>query len=217
MYLTEEQHLAEMRKPLDPWRRITWSKNIKVTKDFITEEDAQAFIDWIDNNIHKFNDYKVQKNPNRLALRFGRDQVFWDTTHHSTELMDGIEPLARKYFDLVCSKLQELYDDPNKLYVASFWLAKQKAGSFITPHFDAMEETNKHFKHSGIIYLNGMESGGDLLFPKLMVSIKPEGRELVTFPSQSTVDQEYLHEVLEISNDRYSILFWVTEQEYFAV
>jgi hypothetical protein len=187
---------------------------IKFIRDFISDEDTTQFVDWINNNIDKFNDYKIQKNPDRLALRFGRDQVFWDTTHHSLELIEDILPLARKYFDKVCAAMKEIYNDPNDLYVASFWLAKQKSGSFIGPHYDAGDNVNPQFKHSGLIYLNSMTDGGELFFPKLKYYFKPTANDFVTFPSKG---EDMIHEVQKITEDRYSILFWVTDNPYFAL
>lgn len=192
------------------------SSNGKLTAiaDYLDENDSEFFIDYINSNIDKFKNYRATSNPNRFALRFGRDQVFWDTTNHDLSLIGDIESKVREIFDNVCRKTEEIYNLDKKLYVASFWMAKQFPGGFVMPHFDSLNNTNSHFEYSAIVYLNNLESGGELMFPELKYSYQPKGRDLVLFPSKG---DDLIHQVAQINGDRYSILFWLTYDEYFAV
>lgn len=186
---------------------------IKTTPNIINDIDAKRFIRYINSNFHKFQQYVFMDNPNRYALMFGKDQVFWSMSNSNLSKIADIEFVVREYFDIVCKDAEEKYNYPSKLYVASFWLAKQLPNSFVHPHFDA-GEVNKHFKVSTIIYLNDLSSGGELTFPKLGHTYKPVANEMVSFPSQG---EEFLHEVKEINEDRYSLVYWLTDDPALAI
>lgn len=182
-------------------------ENIKLVPNFIPEEDRNRLIEFIDGNLDRFHVYSMQENYNRYALRFGRDQVWWDSSDTYVHGLEEINDLVHKYFDLVPEKLKEVFGDESDIYPATFWLAKQQNGAFVKAHHDAHPDINKHFKYSVIIYLNSNEDGGELFFPFLHHTIKPSAGDLVTFPSHGN---EYLHEVTRIAEDRYSMLFWIT-------
>jgi len=186
---------------------------IKITKDIINEVDSKRFKEYINKNGEKFQQYAFMNNPNRFALMFGKDQVFWSMSNTDLSKIADIEFVVREYFDIVCKEVQDLYNHPNKLYVTSFWLAKQLANSFVHPHFDS-GEVNPQFKFSTIIYLNNLEEGGELSFPNLEYTYKPKANEMISFPSQG---EQYLHEVKQIGGDRYSLVYWLTEDPYFAI
>lgn len=182
--------------------------------EYFDKTDSDFFIDYINRNIDKFTNYRIMSNPKRFALRFGKDQVFWDTSSHDLRLISDIEERVREVFDGVCRKAEEEYGLDKKLYVASFWLAKQYPGGFVMPHFDSQQEVNSHFEYSAVIYLNSMSSGGEIVFPELKYSYRPKGNDLVMFPSKGA---DLVHNVAEISEERFSLLFWLTHDDYFAV
>lgn len=190
------------------------NRMIRAIPDFLSDEKANFFIDYINNNLEKFKNYRATSNPNRYALRFGRDQVFWDTSHQDLTLIKDIEPEVREVFDRVCRETEKQYGLDKKLYVASYWMAKQFPGGFVMPHFDSLENVNAHFEYSAIIYLNKLDIGGELMFPSLKYSYQPKGKDLILFPSKGG---DLMHNVAEIGEERYSILFWLTYDEYFAV
>ena len=193
---------------------MDYGNGILLTEKFVSEEDNRTLIDWIDNNISKFQAYFFQYNPHRHALRFGKDQVFWDTSPHEIRDIDEVEGLARKYIEKVANLLEARYRHPSKLYVNSFWLAKQEPGAMVKPHHDSHSEMNPQFTHSVICYLNDNENGGELEFPELGISIKPPAGSMVSFISQG---EKLLHEVKEITQDRYTMLFWLTDKPEYEV
>jgi hypothetical protein len=70
---------------------------------------------------------------------------------------------------------------------------------------------NLHFKYSAILYLNELESGGELSFLDFGYSYKPQAGDLVVFPTFGTG----IHAVLEIPETRYSMPFWMTSDKTF--
>lgn len=192
---------------------MDYGNGIVITNDFVASDDSSRLIEWIDNNLDKFNQYTFQNNPKRHAIRFGKDQVFWDTSPHEIYGIDGVEDLARKYIRAVTLRLQYLYGQ-GPLYVNSFWLAKQESGASVKAHHDSHSGMNPQFTHSIICYLNDNEVGGELEFPELNISIKPPANSMVSFVSQG---EELLHEVKEIHEDRYTMLFWITDNPDYQV
>jgi hypothetical protein len=193
---------------------MDYGSGIVLTEGFVSYEDAHELMSWIDNNIGQFHVYEFQNNPRRHAIRYGKDQVFWDTSPHEIYAIDDIEPLVRSYFTKVTDAMEQIYRSSKKLYVNSFWLAKQEAGAVVKPHHDSHSGMNPQFTHSIICYLNANQVGGELDFPELEISIKPPGGSMVSFISQG---EELLHEVKEITQDRYTMLFWLTDKPEYEV
>jgi hypothetical protein len=186
---------------------------IRVSKDLISEVDSKRFQRYIDQNLDKFQQYLFKNNPQRYSLKFGKDQVYWNMSHTNLALIQDIEYTVREYFDTICQEVERLYDFPRKLYITSFWMARQFPGAVVHAHFDS-GEVNQHFKFSSVVYLNELEGSGELVFPKIEFSYKPKANEMITFPSQG---EEYLHEVNEINGDRYSLVFWLTDDKDYAL
>ena len=187
--------------------------DVKVIRDFISQEDTDFFTNYMDNNPDKFTQYLFMDNPNRYAIMFGNDEVFKEKSNHTLDLVSDIEPKVREYFDKVCTSIKELYNNEKDLYVASWWLARQYKDSFVHPHEDS-GSFNKHFKYSTIVYLNNLSSGGQLEFPNLKYTYNPSAREMVSFPSKGS---DYVHMVPNIGGDRYSMTYWLTEDPAFAI
>jgi len=185
-------------------------ENIKVIKNFVTDEEKERLINFINSNLDRFDDYSNQQNERRFALRFGKDQVYWDTSETVISGIEEIADIANKYFDLVPQTIKTEFSDANEIFPCSFWLAKQEPGAFVAAHRDANEKLNRHFKYSIIIYLNDNNSNSELSFPLLDYKVFPESGDMIVFP---TLGHEYLHEVAKISENRYSMLFWLTEEK----
>ena len=192
---------------------MDYGNGIVLTENFIEPADSERLISWINSNQDKFHQYFFQYNPKRYALRFGKDQVFWDTSPHEISGIDDIEDLARKYIQAVANTLRFIYRVP-QLYVNSFWLAKQESGAVVLAHHDSHSGMNPQFTHSVICYLNANKDGGELHFPELDITIKPPANSMISFISQG---EDLLHEVAEINEDRYTMLFWLTDKKEYEV
>lgn len=183
-------------------------QEILILNNFATQEDCNSVINFIDSNIDIFN-----TGPKKLlfTLPFGKDKYHEDSKTNLDSL-EAIHKLVLKYFQLVIDQTKLMYKDESDLFVNSFWLAKQKAGGRIEMHGDNDAGKNKQFKYSCAIYLKTVTLDGNLFFPKLDYFYQPVAGDLVMWPSQDPI---YDHVVGKISEDRYSMLFWLTDEPEF--
>jgi hypothetical protein len=180
---------------------------IKVIKNFISSEETDLLVGYIDFlEKTRFDGFSSYQDGKRLALAFGKDLYHEHSSHVDLSLIaekrEVITELANKAIEYV----EKSYDVDGNLYLCSLWFAKQYPGAVVPEHEDTDDGHNTHFAYSAILYLNGLESGGDLLFKDLGHSHKPETGDLVVFPSVGSG----LHAVLEIPEVRYSIPMWLT-------
>lgn len=179
--------------------------DIKIINNFLTQDQCNFYINYIDSNLHKFLKTDVTK---RYGLLFGKDLAHKEKSNHNLDLIEDIKEDISNLFNSVEKTVKEVVGINNDLYVCSFFMAKQVQGSFIPLHYDTDNDSNNHFKYGGVIYLNTMTDGGSLDFPMLGYSYSPQAGDLVMFPSHG---QRYSHEVKLINEDRYSLPIWVTE------
>jgi hypothetical protein len=183
---------------------------IKVIKNFIDDYQIKDFIDFIDllerDNFESFSVYQEGK---RLALAFGRDNYHEHNSHKNLSLLVEKQKEVDALISRVTETTKELYKVDENLYACSLWLAKQYPGATVPKHEDTDDGHNTHFVYSAVLYLNELESGGELTFIDLNYSYKPSAGDLVVFPSIGTG----FHTVLEIPEVRYSIPLWMTLDE----
>lgn len=186
---------------------------IHVLKDFISKDEANFLIDYINSKSDILKGSKIYGDK-RQYLTFGKDSFHKDY-EKDLSLIKEIEPLLRNdLFPKIEKAVQEVFENRRKVMVNNFFLAKQYPGAKIDSHIDTDGGRNMQFKYSGILYLNTMSSGGELNFPDLGYRYSPVQGDLVTFPSKPL---EFIHEVEEIFEERYTIPIWLTEYEYFRI
>jgi hypothetical protein len=174
-------------------------------KDIISDKDRNVFISFIDDNLDLFVSYEDEDNPLRKVLRFGVDEV-WKDSMKDLGLIPGVHSFLRELFSNITSSIQKQNGGP-KLYVTSFHLAKQLAGARVDLHNDSDQNNNGHFKYSTVVYLNSV-SDGALSFPNKGIKYLPKAGEMIVFPPTG---KDWVHEVERISEDRYSLPIWLTE------
>ena len=186
---------------------------IKVVNNFLAEAECKYLIDFIESKLDIMKGSKIQGD-RRKFISFGKDSFHKDS-EVSLDAISEIEPLLRTdIFPRLTTKVMELTHNRKEVMVNNFFLAKQYPGARIDSHVDTDGGQNMQFKFSGIIYLNTMSSGGELYFPDLNYTYKPVAGDLVTFPSKPL---EFVHEVAEIQEERYTIPIWLTEYEFFRI
>ena len=79
--------------------------DIKILTNILTQQEADFYIDYINNNLSKFDDYAKNNNPNRFAWRFGVDNVYLDS-NHTLEKLSDIHDQLRVLFDRVTNEIQ---------------------------------------------------------------------------------------------------------------
>lgn len=181
---------------------------IVIKNNFVSENDCAKIINFMESNIQLFS-----TGPKKLlfTLPFGKDG-YHNESRFDLNLIEPIRDTVNKYFDLVINHVKETYSDDSTLYVNSFWLAKQRPGGRIPVHNDNDQGNNKQFKYSCGAYLKTMNLDGTLDFENLNYQYSPVAGDLVTWPSQDSI---YDHSVNKVSEDRYSMLFWLTEDPEF--
>jgi hypothetical protein len=187
---------------------------IKVVKNFLSEDDMKLFRDYEDHILETKQDKLVIfNNGNRPVLQFGRDLCHEHHSHLSLEIVSDIEDKVRDLFAMVENKTKEIFEDLNTIWTCSFWFAKQLPGAQVLIHEDTDNGLNLHFKYSAVIYLNTLKDTGQLVFPDLDHSYKPEAGDIVIFKSIEAGK----HFVDSIDEDRYTLALWMTEDKNFAI
>jgi len=187
---------------------------IKVAPNFITESDCKVLMDYIDLIEGTLGDKFVSwQEGRRVALQFGEDLYHSGTSYPTLEILGKDKQIVERHFERIIDRAKELFDVAGDLYMSSFWIAKQYPDAIVDSHEDTDGGFNTHFRYSGVLYLNKMSEGGKLFFDKYQYSYAPEGGDLVMFPSQGTGN----HEVTEITQQRYSLVFWLTDIESMGI
>lgn len=178
---------------------------IKILRNFFTPEECQFYIEYMDRNSDRFLKANLGK---RLILLFGRDMAHKEKSELTLELISDIEPKVQELFRRVESSVAHEYSDERQLYVCSFFLSKQIEGAVVPLHYDTDSGLNSHFRYGGVIYLNTSTQDGQLNFPHINYCYNPVAGDFIVFPPG---DPAYSHEVLKISEDRYSLPIWLTD------
>lgn len=178
--------------------------SIKILRNFFTPEECEFYVEYIDKNLGMF--YKTEQ-ATRFSLLFGRDLAHKEKSELTLSLIADIEPKVQQLFRRVENAVEHEYSSDSKLYVCSFFMSKQIQGSSVNLHYDTDDGLNPHFSYGGVIYLNTMSQDGQLNFPHINYSYSPVAGDFIVFPPG---DPTYSHEVLKISEDRYSLPIWLT-------
>lgn len=183
---------------------------IKLIKDFISLDDANKIINYIDNNLSLFEQGGADK---RFTKMFGKDDFQKDKSTYPITGLNEIHDIIFNAIEIAKSVIAYEYKDDKDIFLTSLWLAKQGEGGFLGPHLDTdPDNANSHFVYSAVIYLNTLEDSGNLDFPRIGLSIKPESGSLVLFPSG---DDESWHEVKSIKENRYTVpLIFTRDKEF---
>lgn len=175
---------------------------IEVSSNFINTEDCKHFIDFINTNQNMF------VGPlGRTVLQFGFD----DHRKNYTDIVSGIESINNIsiiYFNKIIKELQNIYNEDKELYIASFWLSKGMPGSRVRLHSDQEDGYNSHFKYSTISYFNSVDSGNEIIFPNIGYKYSPVEGDMLSWISG---DKDSIHEVPSVTETRYSMPIWVTD------
>lgn len=183
---------------------------IKLFKNFVSINDANNIISYIDNHIDLFEHTDSDK---RFTKMFGKDAFQKDKSTYPITGLNEIHDVLLNATEMVKNIIRQEYEEDEDIFLASLWLAKQTPGGFLGPHLDTdPDNANSYFAYSAVIYLNTLQDSGSLDFPRIGLSIQPEAGNLVIFPSG---EDESWHEVSSIQENRYTVpLIFTRDQDF---
>lgn len=162
-------------------------ENIKVFRSFVSQEDSFKIVSAVDNLLPD----EPNVDPDE------RRQIQVD------DLPEEIKLLVKQYIDKALLKMQEEYMVKLEHSLDDHWIVKWSAGNDMTIHAD--DDVVSVLQVSGVMYFSNDYEGGEIVFPKQEISIKPGMGDLVIFPGNLT----YPHGVnTMISGHRYSLPLW---------
>jgi len=180
---------------------------VKLLKNYISNEDAQSIIDYIDKNQNSFT-----TGPKKLKFtkKFGKDNVH----KLSQEIVSGIDEIDKEIKSIVSlakESISDHFQDTEDFYLSGIWLTKQLPGAEVVIHQDTDGGNNNHLVYSAILYLSNNHKSSPLEFSLLNLSIVPELGDLVIFRSCE------VHEVKAIDEERYAIPMWFTTDKNYEL
>lgn len=148
------------------------------------------------------NVYLYAKDNDSLFVEYGNSEK--EFTFHANFTDTDVKDILDEYGQKVWYFVYENYDgnfikyDNSKTHIARF-----TEGYGMHEHFDSTKPNDI----ATLIYINDNYEGGDIYFPELGISIKPEVGDLVCFPDTP----DFVHGVKPItSGTRYTSPRWIT-------
>lgn len=183
------------------YESLTPTSNIKIIENFISQEDAEIFTNYINNNYLNNNKFKVGEK----AFAAGNFRYQSNVPEEfSLSVHEEVSDLIKKYSDKFLKECYDFFKDGLDLYMAAFWMTKFGKNTKLPFHNDNHNEA-EHLFRSGVIYLNEDYDGGYLKFLNYNLTYKPKKFSLVLF------DSEYVHEITNIlSGERLALPLWAT-------
>lgn len=182
---------------------------IFVVNNFLSANECEFYINYINNNLDKLT---FSEQAKRWQITMGIDNIPGSNSPRTLDPISDIEPEVRSLFRLTEEKAKELYS-VGELYVSNFFLTKQGPGATIPMHYDQDGGDNPHCTYSGVFYLNDMLVDGFLDFTEFNYTVKQKAGDLVLFPSTEL----YTHQVKSISQDRYALPIFLTNNVAFKL
>ena len=182
-----------------------------VVKDFISPADADQFIKYMDENQNWFQE---TGDGTIFNMYTGRDNHHQFETEFDDPKYDSIRDLIIKYGKKVEHAVKDNFSVDYNLYLTQFWMTKRFPGTFGKIHGDTDGGKNNQIKYSGIIYLNTLQIGGELMFPFINYTYSPKKGDVVLFESG---DQDFRHGVYPCQENRYVLPVWLTDDEEYRL
>jgi len=193
------------------------SDKVKIIKNFLSKEDADRIISYIDNNTESALDWLTDGSSPNFVYRPDRwykrrmgldDEMPGYKPERSISRLEEIDGLIKDVIDRAKVEIKSSFGDEDDLYINSLWLAKHLKRDWLTLHSDVGRGYHSWFAYSSVLYLNTVKYGGELYFPYLNLYVKPNMGDLVVFLSHGD-DME--HEIKMTAEERYTVPMWFTK------
>jgi predicted 2-oxoglutarate/Fe(II)-dependent dioxygenase YbiX len=149
----------------------------------------------------------------------GHPVVYWEQLRDAPAAASVVSRVVKKCLRNIGIQLRPA--DP--IYPETVILAVLGVGGYFARHADNCRQNEQgewvanHTPHrdvSAIYYLNDGFEGGEIVFHRTRLIVKPGRGLLLAFPS----DAEHEHEVLPVRRGlRYTMAIWCTKQEHIAL
>lgn len=181
------------------------SEKVKIIDNFISEEDAKVFYDYMTKN-HKNRDKFPATRGEIQKGRYRYEANIPETVSISAHL--EIKDLIKKYSDKVVEEFK-LFFGIETLYPSGFWMTILGLDTRLPWHKDNHIHS-EHTSHSAVIYLNDDYDGGFLQFHDLDFTYKPKKLSVVIFSAED------VHRITRVRKGlRYALPVWATmDHEY---
>jgi predicted 2-oxoglutarate/Fe(II)-dependent dioxygenase YbiX len=177
--------------------------------DAVSAEDCRRLMTMYDRHVHLAT----------VKDQTGFPVVYWPQFRDAS---DAAEIVLRLLQECLCNIGSQLRS-AEPLYPETVILAAMGAGGHHGRHADNCRQNEQgdwvanHTPHrdvSAIYYLNEEFDGGEIVFERQQLTVKPRRGLLLAFPS----DAEHVHEVFPVrSGVRYTMPIWLTKQACFAL
>ena len=133
---------------------------------------------------------------------------------YSPVIKDDYENLSSAFFTTLSNIFLEGFDPIEKDYKRTYgfettWhdihgILKYGVGQKFINHID--DHISYHRRISTVYYINDDYQGGEILFPRFNISVKPKANQMIVFPSTYV----YNHSVLPVTEGtRYAVVSWL--------
>jgi predicted 2-oxoglutarate/Fe(II)-dependent dioxygenase YbiX len=177
--------------------------------DAVGAEDCRRLMTMYDRHVHLAT----------VKDQTGFPVVYWPQFRDAS---DAAEIVLRLLQECLCNIGSQLRS-AEPLYPETVILAAMGAGGHHSRHADNCRQNEQgdwvanHTPHrdvSAIYYLNEEFDGGEIVFERQQLTVKPRRGLLMAFPS----DADHVHEVLPVrSGVRFTMPIWLTKQACFAL
>ena len=184
--------------------KLSDTSKIKVIENFISEEDANAFIEYINKNCLDTDKFAIGVK----ALEDGNIRCQANIPEvHSLDNHKEMHELMHKYSGKFLEECYKFFQDEFDLYTTAIWMTRFAKNTQLPAHVDNHPGA-EHLFRSGVIYLNDDYDGGYLKFFEHEFTYKPKKFSLVLF------DSTYLHQITNVvSGVRMAVPIWATKDK----
>jgi len=174
-------------------------KNVRIIENFITEEEAKFFIDYINKNKDDKSKFPLTRGEVRGKIRSEANIPELVPLKKHEEILDQIKYISSR-------TMREFKDISGKddLCTSAFWMTRLGPNTVLPMHTDD-HKFAQHLYMSSVIYLNEDYEGGYIKFKDVDVTYKPKKYSAIFFPSS------YQHAVTRVkSGMRMTLPNWVS-------
>lgn len=177
--------------------------------DAVGAEDCRRLMTIYDRHVHLAT----------VKDQTGHPVVYWPLFRDAGDAGEIVPRLIEECLRNISNQLRPA----EPLYLETVILAAMGAGGHHDRHADNCRQNEQgewvanHTPHrdvSAIYYLNDAFEGGEIVFDRAHLVVKPRRGLLLAFPS----DADHVHEILPVrSGARYTMAIWFTKQQRFAI